>query len=145
MRVDLTSPVLVGLIERAHALASVTREIPIPPYLQLKLDTLNIMRAVRGTTAIEGADVTPEEVEQIMASPGLQTLPEARRRDEQEVRNARDVMFFVANRLTEQPDLRTTQEVICTLNQLVTRNIDYEGHVPGIYRTHAVTAAARHR
>ena len=53
LRVDLSSPELVRLAERAHALAAVIREIPIPPHLQMELDAANIFRAVRGTTAIE--------------------------------------------------------------------------------------------
>ncbi|MGI8554043.1 MAG: hypothetical protein ACR2PL_25150 [Dehalococcoidia bacterium] len=106
LTIGLTRPKLVGLVERAHALAAVIRDIPIPPYLQIRLDTINIMRAVRGTTAIEGAQVSPDEVLQIIQSPTTDTLPQSRRRDEQEVRNAQEVMFYVANLLGEHPSLR---------------------------------------
>lgn len=116
------------------------RDIPIPPSLQLRLDTLNIMRAVRGTTAIEGAQVSPEKVLQIIQSPAVDTLPAARRRDEQEVRNAQEVMFYVANLLTEEPDCPVTQDLICRLHELITKDIAYLHNTPGAYRSHAVSA-----
>ncbi|MHB8576654.1 MAG: Fic family protein [Dehalococcoidia bacterium] len=140
LTVDLSNPELLRLVERAHALSAVIREIPIPPHLQVKLDTINIVRAVRGTTAIEGAQVSPDEVRRIIESPHMTTLPEARRRDEQEVRNAQEVMFYVANLLRAKPDHPVTQELICTLHELTTKGIDYQHNTPGIYRTHAVSA-----
>ena len=140
LTVDLSNAELVALNQRALALASVIRDIPIPPHLQLRLDSLNIMRAVRGTTAIEGADVSTEEVANILATPNIQTLSDARQRDEQEVRNAREVMFFVANILSTTPDHPVTQELICKLHELTTKKIAYEHNVPGSYRSHAVSA-----
>ncbi len=140
LRIDLSKTDLVRLVERAQALAAVIREIPIPPHLRVQLDSINIMRAIRGTTAIEGAQVTPDEVRQIMASPQTDTLPAARRRDEQEVRNAQEVMFYIANLLREQPDCPVTQDLISTLHRLMTRGIRYDNSSPGVYRSHAVSA-----
>jgi Fic family protein len=140
LTVDFSNPEVLRLIERAHALSAVIREIPIPPYLQVQLDTMNIVRAVRGTTAIEGAQVSPAEVQQIIEAPHVTTLPEARRRDEQEVRNAQEVMFYIANLLERQPNHPVTQELICELHELTTRGIEYLRNTPGIYRTHAVNA-----
>ena len=54
LKVGLSDPELVKLVERAHALSSVIREIPIPPYLQRALDTVNILRAVRGNDRNRG-------------------------------------------------------------------------------------------
>jgi len=131
---------MVRLIERAHALAAVIQDIPIPPYLQLRLDAINIMRAVRGTTLMEGAQVSTTEVERIMESPNRVTLPEARRRDEQEVRNAQETMFFIANLLGAEPSHPITQELICRLHERITKNIDYAHNVPGQYRNESVSA-----
>ncbi len=140
LTVDLQRSDLVALVERAHALASVIRDIPIPPHLQLELDTINIMRAVRGTTAMEGAQVSTSEVRQIMESAERPTLPEARSRDEQEVRNAQEVMYYVAHLLEITPDHPVTQELICKLHELTTKDIDYKKNVPGQYRSHNVNA-----
>lgn len=138
--VNVQDPTVISLIERAHAMAAVIRGIPIPPYLQLQLDALNIMRAVRGTTAIEGAQVSVTEVQQIMESPRKATLPEARRRDEQEVRNAQEVMFFIAELLADTPEHPVTEALICRLHELITRGISYENNLPGQYRSHSVAA-----
>ncbi len=140
LSIDLGRPELLRLVERAHALSSVIRGIPIPPYLQIELDTMNIVRAVRGTTAIEGAQVSAAEVRQIIESPHVATLPEARRQDEQEVRNAQEVMFYVANLVEQRPDQPVTRELICKLHELTTKGVDYQHNTPGSYRTHAVTA-----
>lgn len=59
-------------------LASVIRDIPITPSLQKKIDAVNILRAVRGTTAIEGANASTEEVHEIMVSQEKQILPPSR-------------------------------------------------------------------
>jgi Fic family protein len=130
---------MVRLIERAHALSATIRDIPIPPYLQVELDAMNIMRAIRGTTAIEGADVSTQEVREIMKGPAP-TLSEARQREEQEVRNAQDVMFYVAKLLGTEPEHPLTEGLICELHERMTRGLPYENNVPGEYRSHRVTA-----
>ena len=49
---------IVEDLAMVHAMASVIRGIPIPPQVQQRLDQLNIMRAVRGTTGIEGIELS---------------------------------------------------------------------------------------
>ena len=140
LKIEHESPALIRLVARAHALASVIRDIPIPPYLQFRLDTINVMRAVRGTTAIEGGQVSTEEVRKIMESPKETSLPKARKRDEQEVKNAAEVMYYVADLVRRQPDCPVTQELICRIHKLTTNKIDYPNNVPGQYRSHPVNA-----
>lgn len=140
LNIDLSNTNLVGLMAKAHALAEVIREIPIPPYLQMRLDAVNIMRAVRGTTAIEGAEVSTQEVRKILESPRRRVLPKSRSRDEQEVRNARDVMHYIVRLLKQQPDHPLTEQLVCEFHRLMTQNIPYENNIPGQYRDSAVHA-----
>jgi Fic family protein len=98
------------------------------------------MRAVRGTTAIEGGQASTEEVLKIMAAPNETSLPKARERDEQEIKNANAVMLFVAYALNKNPDLPVNQSLICLLHKLTTNNIDYQNTEPGEYRSHPVSA-----
>jgi Fic family protein len=98
------------------------------------------MRAVRGTTGIEGAAASTEEVQKIMASPEEISLPKSRERDEQEIKNAAAVMYFVAHLIGMRPDLPITQELICTIHKLTTSKIDYSNNMPGQYRSHPVNA-----
>ncbi len=140
LEVDLARTELVKLVERAHALASVIREIPIAPYLQIQLDAMNISRAVRGTTAIEGAQASTQEVHEIMNSPGKRILPEARGAEEQEIRNAQAAMFHIARLIKDSPDRPLTESLILELHKLITADIPYENNVPGKYRSHLVHA-----
>ena len=140
LHIDLSDSRMVRLVERAHALAAVITETPIPPYLQSRLDAVNIMRAVRGTTAIEGAEVSFQEVQKILESPDSQVLPASRGKDEQEVRNAQNAMHHIVRLLKQHPDCSLTEPIICDLHRLMTENIDYERNVPGHYRNHPVTA-----
>lgn len=140
LQLELDNQELVGLVARSHALAQVIRDIPIPPSLQDRIDQLNILRAVRGTTGIEGTDLTETEVQQVLAQPGSRVLPESRRREEQEVRNAERVMVFVGQRVAEHPDHPLTEELICELHRMTTEGIDYPDNVPGRYRDHPVIA-----
>ena len=141
VKVQIGQPELISLLAKADALASVIRRVPITPGRQRRVDSLNILRAVRGTTGIEGAELTEEEVQRIMeAPPNKPVLPPNRRREEQEARNAEQLMYYVADRLTKSPNLPLTEELVCKLHEITTRNIDYPDNTPGKYRTWAVRA-----
>ena len=131
LNVGFTSTELIRLVERTHALATVITEIPIPPYLQDRLDVFNIMRAVHGTTAMEGAQVSTEEVREIMYPPHAATLPPSSNQDEQEVRNAQTVMYFIASQIKTQPDRPKTELLNCEIHELMTKDINYESNMPG--------------
>ena len=99
------------------------------------------MRAVRGTTAIEGAELTEEEALQIaLAAPDKPVLPPNRRRDEQEARNANDLMRFIMASLRQEPSQPLTEALIRRFHELVTQDIDYGKNVPGVFRSHPVSA-----
>ena len=104
---------MLGCLAEIKALASVIRGIPLPPYVQERIDRLNIMRAVRGTTGIEGTEASEEEVEMIIQSPpGKKVLPSSRAKDEQEVRNARELMDYITQISRDNPLGAITEEMI---------------------------------
>lgn len=141
MRVRVDAPEVVRLAARASALASVIRGIPIPPGVQERIDQLNIMRAVRGTTGIEGTELTEQELEEVLnAPPTAAVLSGGRRREEREVRNAERLMGQVAAYLNANPGAPLTEEVVRWLHRMVTEGIDYPGNEPGRYRQRGVTA-----
>ena len=134
-------PELVTYAAKAHAFAAVIRDIPIPPHVKAKLDALNILRAVRGTTGIEGIELTENEVKQIMESPREKpVLPQNRSREEQEARNAQEVMVYVVKELRRDPHIPLTEKLICTIHRITTKDINYLDNIPGKYRTHDVSA-----
>ena len=71
LHIDSLSPELIRLIAQSQALAAVIRDIPITPFIQRKIDKLNILRAVKGTTGIEGANLTLKEVETLIYPVGF--------------------------------------------------------------------------
>ena len=132
---------IVSNVAKAHALADVIRGIPLPPGVQRHIDSLNIMRAVRGTTGIEGTELSETEVDQIISAPPQEhVLSQARQRAEQEARNANEVMIFVAKTLQKDPAYPVTEDLIRTIHRLTTQGIDYPTNEPGVYRNHPVHA-----
>ena len=140
VRIRHVDPEVAWLAARADALSSVIRGIPIPPSVQRRLDRLNIIRAVRGTTGIEGTEFSEAEIEEILDSPPSEmTLSQTRRREEQEVRNAEALMLDVAKRLQRAPQAPLTEQLIREFHAILTQVINYEHNEPGRYRSHRVT------
>ena len=139
--VRASEPTVVAYVERAKALASVIRGIPIPPSLQRRLDRLNILRAVRGTTGIEGTELSEEEVAEVLeAESGKRALPEAQQREEQEVLNAATLMYAVAELPTQGPEGWLNEGLIKEFHRIITQDIDYPRNKPGQYRDLRVVA-----
>ena len=129
--IQLDDIALIRSVAEAEAVAKFIRGVPLPPSTQERLDRLNIMRAVRGTTGIEGADLTEEEVGRILEEPhDKPVLPESRAREEQEARNAEAVMRFVAHITDEDEGRPLTEEVIREVHRLTTAGIDYPNNEP---------------
>lgn len=137
-RVNVQDPEIVANVAKVEAMAKVIHGVPLPPGIQRQIDSLNIMRAVRGTTGIEGTEVSETEVEQIMESSDQQVLPSSRQRAEQEVRNAERVMRFVAETLRRDPNKVVTEDLIREIHRITTEKISYPANEPGVYRSHAV-------
>ena len=134
---------VVESVAKIHALASVIRGIPIPPHIQARLDKLNIVRAVRGTTGIEGTELSEEQVGEILsASKEQRVLPVGREREEQEVRNADDLMEFVAQELGRNSASPLSEDLVRTFHEILTRKIDYPHNTPGLYRSYPVQAGS---
>lgn len=139
--IELDDIDLIRSVAEAEAVAKFLRGVPLHPAVQQRLDRLNIIRAVRGTTGIEGADLTEEEVDLILREPpDRPVLPASRAREEQEARNAEAVMRFVAGVTGGDGERPLTEELVLELHRLTTIGIDYPNNEPGIYRSHAVRA-----
>lgn len=141
LSIDLASPDLIQLVARAEALSGVVRGVPLPPHERERLDRLNILRAVRGTTGIEGSDLSDEEVAKVLgAETEAPVLPRSRSREEQEVRNADVVMRYIAETIRRDRGAPMTEQLIATIHRLTTAGIDYPNNSPGVYRSHGVHA-----
>ncbi|MYK89756.1 MAG: Fic family protein [Acidobacteria bacterium] len=140
--VDLRDTELLGLVARIEAIAGLLRDVPLPPGLRRDIDRLNVVRAVRGTTGIEGANLTEDEVGAILdAGPEDEpVLGDARAREEAEARNAARAMDYIRRTVNEAPEQDLTEQHVREIHWLTTDGIDYRRNVPGAYRDHPVTA-----
>jgi Fic family protein len=135
---DPAQPELLRLLARAQALADVIRHIPLPPRTQEKFNRLNILRAVRGTTCIEGAELSETEVEALVDAVQQPVLPPSRQDEETEARNAYDVMRYIAQLVRDRPDTPVSEDLIRELHRRLTTGITYPHNQPGEYRKLAV-------
>ena len=140
--VDQGDAELLQLVARVEALAGLVAEIPLPPALRAEADRLNIARAVRGTTGIEGTDLTEGEVGDILAAGpgGGPVLGEARAREEAEARNAARVMDYIRDAVAADPGGDLTEAHVREMHRLTTAGIDYRNNAPGAYREVPVAA-----
>ena len=97
---------------------------------------------MRGTTGIEGADLTEGEVGDILAAGpgGGPVLGEARAREETEARNAARVMDYIRHAVAADPDGDLTEARVREMHRLTTEGIDYRNNAPGAYREVPVRA-----
>jgi Fic family protein len=111
------------------------------------LNALNIIRAVRGTTGIEGVELTEEEVAVVVnAEPDGRVLPAGREREQAEVRNAHSLMLHIQKVLNPEPGRPLTEELIRDFHRTLTRGNSYPDNDPGRYRRHyAVESGAAYR
>lgn len=132
-------PRLVRAVERSRTIAETIRDIPVTAGVRRRLSALNIARAVRGTTAIEGTRISQDEALAVLeAAPNRQVLPASRARDEREARNAQAALEFVQTVVRTDPNRPLDEPLIREIHRLTTDGLRYPGNVPGEYRSHAV-------
>ena len=142
---DMSAPDALERLVAAKSLSIAVREIPVPPHIQRRLHALNIVRAVRGTTGIEGTELSEDEVSRVLAAPADQpVLDAARQREEREVRNARALKNLVENLLRRNPETRLSESLIREFHRVLTDGIDYPNNEPGRYRLHDVDVGDYH-
>ena len=113
----------------------------LPPEWQGQLDRLNRIRAVHGTTAIEGNPFNEAEV-------GLQLLEaqeegDSRRtsREQLQIRNADRAQSWVRQRFASGSTLVALEDIL-TMHRLVTQGSDEGPNVPGQMRSYSVTVGS---
>ena len=95
-------------------------------------------KGAHATTAIEGNTLTEDEVSRMLDGP--LGLPPSRRYLEQEVRNVLDAYEIIGDRVRTGKDLTLTPEIICSYNELVLRDVEWDDRIrPGRIRKYEVT------
>lgn len=130
---------LIELTATVRATARAIQGVPLTPATADRLHRLNIVRAVSGTTGIEGVTLNEEEVDNILYG-NPPSLPPSRQREEQEVRNAQKLFLRVEELLRNDPQTLLTEQMVREFHSVITQNIDYRNNTPGRYRSQVVVA-----
>ena len=123
---------------RIEASREAALNLVLPPDWKTQLDRLNRVRAVHGTTALEGNPLSEAEVGRqmdLLASPSAS--PATPSRDQRQVRNAGRAQDWVRQRFT--PTAASLQRSdILQMHELITEGSDETNNLPGRLRTHSV-------
>ena len=130
---DLTSDLI-----RIEASREAALNLVLPPDWKTQLDRLNRVRAVHGTTALEGNPLSEAEVDRqmdLLASPS--TSPATPSRDQRQVRNAGRAQDWVRQRFTPTAAPLRRSDLL-QMHELITEGSDETDNLPGRLRTHSV-------
>ena len=110
----------------------------LPPDWSRQLDELNRIRAVHGTTALEGSPLSEAAVGEELLRQAESSAPDASGSQERrQVRNAGRAQDWVRQRFVAgRPPLQVSD--ILEMHRLLTEGSDHRNNVPGRLRTHGV-------
>ena len=117
----------------------------LAPEWRRQLDRLNRVRAVHGTTALEGNPLSEAEASyQIDVVDQESDMPVERvTREQQQIRNAANAQDWVKDRFTaDQPPVRLND--ILTMHRMITKGSDENNNIPGRLRSQSVTVGSPH-
>ena len=134
LRLEALTP---GLI-RIEASREAAVNLVLPPDWKTQLDRLNRVRAVHGTTALEGNPLSETEVgRQMDLLAASSTTPATTSRDQRQVQNAGRAQDWIRQRFTPTAaPLRRTD--VLRMHELITEGADETDNLPGRLRTHSV-------
>ncbi len=113
----------------------------LPPDWRDQLDRLNRIRAIHGTTALEGNPLSEAEVSQqidIAEDPEKSAKLKATR-EQQQIRNAGRAQAWVRSRFAPERALIGTRDIL-HMHRTITESSDEKHNVPGTLRTFPVVA-----
>ena len=111
---------------------------------QRQLDRLNRVRAVHGTTAIEGNSLSEAEVAHQMERLEQQNHDDKRKTETKEqlqIRNAGEAQSWVKKRFLPNSPPISLQDIL-TMHEMITRDSDTRNNIPGELRSFSVTVGA---
>lgn len=138
-RVDVRAPEIVALSVEIEAFRLSVLKIPLPPALREKVDRLNILRQIKGTTGIEGNTLSEENIAQVLSTAAERSGNVGSSVEEREVINAQRVLAFIRDHVPTNPGGVISEELIRELHRLTTEGCAYRNNIPGQYRQHNVT------
>ncbi len=133
-----------GLIQdliSIEAYKEASLNLVFPQEWQSQLDKLNRVRAVRGTTAIEGNPLSEAEVAQQMEYLEQKTHNSDRKtatKEQLQIRNAGEAQAWVRQRFRPNNPPIGLRDIL-TMHKMITRDSDTTNNIPGKFRNFSVT------
>lgn len=137
LRAEALWEVLIDIEAHRRAASLLT----LPPDWRRELDRLNRVRAIHGTTALEGNPLTEAEVRQqldLAAAETAEGRPD-RPPEHREVRNAGRAQDWVKERFSADSNPPLRREELLRMHALLTEGSDERRTAPGRLRTDEVT------
>lgn len=124
-----------------EALKEAAQSLILPPNWREQLDRLNRVRAVHGTTALEGNPLSEAEVSQQIDMVVKGEATGRLSREQRQIRNAEIAQAWARNRFAPgSPPLSLSD--IFEMHKLMTADSDMSDNVPGAFRTWSVTVGS---
>ena len=117
----------------------------LSPEWQSQLDRLNRVRAVHGTTAIEGNPLSEAEVSQQMEYLEQQTQNgdrETASKEQLQIRNAGEAQTWIRQRFRPNNPPIGLRDIL-TMHKMITRDSDTKDNIPGKFRTFPVKVGTK--
>ena len=133
-----------GLIQNLISIAAykeASLNLVFPQEWQSQLDRLNRVRAIHGTTAIEGNPLSEAEVAQQMEYLEQQTQNDDRKtatKEQLQIRNAGEAQAWVRRRFRPNSPPIGLRDIL-TMHEMITRDSDTVNNIPGKFRNFSVT------
>lgn len=141
---DLSETELFRDLISIEAYKEASLNLAFPQEWQSQLDGLNRVRAVHGTTAIEGNPLSEEEVSRQMALLDLKQHESERpsaTKEQLQIRNAGEAQTWVRTRFV--PDCRPLHlEDVFVMHEMITKESDIINNTPGRLRSFPVTVGS---
>ena len=124
-----------NLLVRATVLNETIVDLPILPELASQIQPDIMYSSISGTAAIEGNPITGEDVKKIAHGEDVEIYTQ---KDKQEIKNLIEAYNFLASIEPEAKPFILSEELICNLHSIITRDVPDENNVPGHYRNGVV-------
>jgi len=137
-----TTNLMSNLIE-IEAYKQSVLNLVLPPEWRDQLDRLSRIRAVHGTTALEGNPLSEAEVSHQMDIAEQDSEAEKIKptREQQQIRNAGLAQQWVRQRFGPGSDPPSIADIL-HMHQMITRESDIDHNLPGRFRTFSVTVGS---
>jgi len=135
---------LIADVIHVEAYKEAAQNLVLPPDWSAQLDRLNRIRAVHGTTALEGNPLSEAEVSQqidLLSKPPAE-VPSVATKEQLQIRNAGRAQGWVKLRFTPENEPMTVGDIL-RMHQMITEESDETHNVPGHFRTFPVVVGTK--